>query len=83
MKRMNKEKIESPIENWSFTYINYWLFFIGITFVIVGYIVMHTGGTNSFKSLTLAPILLVLGYCLISRASSAFEQRDFCGSMPS
>ena len=74
MKRMNKEKIESPIENWSFTYINYWLFFIGITFVIVGYIVMHTGGTNSFKSLTLAPILLVLGYCLIIPVSIFYKK---------
>ena len=74
MKRVNKEKIESPIKNWSFTYINYWLFFIGVTFVIVGYIVMHTGGTNSFKSLTLAPILLVLGYCLIIPVSIFYKK---------
>ena len=36
MERVNKEKVENSIENWSFTYVNYWLFFIGIVFIIAG-----------------------------------------------
>jgi len=73
MERMNKEKVENSIENWSFTYANYWLFFIGIIFIITGYILMYTGGVNSFQSLTLAPMLLVLGYCVIIPVSIFYK----------
>ena len=73
MEHVNKEKVENPIENWSFTYANYWLFFIGIIFIITGYILMHTGGVNSFQSLTLSPMLLVLGYCIIIPVSIFYK----------
>ena len=69
MEHMNKEKVE----NWSFTYVNYWLFFIGIILIITGYILMHTGGVNSFQSLTLSPMLLVLGYCIIIPVSIFYK----------
>ena len=65
MEHVNKEKVGNSIENWSFTYVNYWLFFIGIVFIITGYVLMHAGGVNSFQSLTLAPILLFIGYLFI------------------
>jgi hypothetical protein len=42
-----------------FTKKNYILFAIGIFFIIIGYI------TLGYGSITLAPILLVLGYCVI------------------
>ncbi|PJA26164.1 MAG: hypothetical protein CO189_12190 [candidate division Zixibacteria bacterium CG_4_9_14_3_um_filter_46_8] len=42
-----------------FTSSNYIIFAIGIAFVIIGFIALRLG------SLTLAPILLVLGYCVI------------------
>ena len=73
MEHMNKEKVENSIENWSFTYVNYWLFFIGIIFIITGYILMHTGEVNSFQSLTLSPMLLVLGYCVIIPVSIFYK----------
>jgi len=42
-----------------FTRANYIFFAIGIITVIIGFIVLKMG------SITLAPILLVLGYCVI------------------
>lgn len=50
----HKEKSVLP-----FTRKNYVLFAIGIFVIIVGYI------TLGYGSVTLAPILLVLGYCVI------------------
>ena len=74
MKHMNKERIQNSIENWSFTYVNYWLFFIGITFILIGYLIMYTGGVNSFQSLSLSPALLVIGYCIIIPISIFYKK---------
>ena len=40
-------------------------FIAGIILVILGYIVMAAGETYSFQSLTLAPILLFVGYIIL------------------
>ena len=74
MKHMNKERIQNPIEDWSFTYVNYWLFFIGITFILIGYLIMYTGGVNSFQTLSLSPALLVIGYCIIIPISIFYKK---------
>ena len=46
-------------EGLPFTRKNYYIFAVGLATVIVGYIALAQG------SITLAPILLVLGYCVI------------------
>ena len=52
-------------ENWSFTSKNYWFFGIGLFIIIFGYVIMATGTVNSFQSLTIAPIMLFIGYIII------------------
>ena len=52
-------------ETWSFSKKNYIIFFSGLICIISGYVIMINGETNSFQSLTLAPILLFLGYIVI------------------
>jgi hypothetical protein len=42
-----------------FTRKNYFLFAIGLLVIVIGYV------TLGYGSITLAPILLVLGYCVI------------------
>ncbi len=37
-------------------------YYFAVAFIILGYIVLSIGGANSFTSLTLGPILLVIGY---------------------
>ena len=74
MKHMNKERIQNSMENWSFTYVNYWLFFIGITFILIGYLIMYMGGVNSFQTLSLSPALLVIGYCIIIPISIFYKK---------
>ena len=48
----------------SFSKLNYLLFILGLLMIFLGYIVMATGHVTSFQSLTLAPILLFLGYII-------------------
>jgi len=48
-----------------FSALNYRLFFGGILLIIIGYIMMMQGPYDSFLSLHLSPILLVLGYCVV------------------
>ena len=51
--------------NWPFNKKNYLLFGIGILVIILGYVIMATGNVNSFQSVKLAPVLLVIGYLVI------------------
>ena len=58
-----------------FTRENYIIFFIGILVIILGYIFLAQGPADSFWSLTLAPILLVLSYCIIIPISILYRKR--------
>ena len=60
--RANKTSI---FHSWPFNKKNYVLFLIGLVTVILGYTLMYTGDTSSFQSIVIAPIVLVLGYCVI------------------
>ena len=71
----NSEKTATPfLNNWSFTKINYLLFFAGILFIIIGYIVMSSGETYSFQSLSIAPIMLFIGYIILIPASLIYRK---------
>ena len=65
---MNKKKEEKNVhllEGWTFSKKNYVLGGIGLATIIFGYVVMASGTVNSFQSLTLAPIMLFIGYLII------------------
>ena len=59
-----------------FTRENYIIFIIGILVIILGYIFLAQGPADSFWSLTLAPILLVLSYCIIIPISIVYRKRS-------
>ena len=44
---------------------NYIWLAAGLIVIVLGYISLAQGPVNSFWSLTLAPILLVIGYCVL------------------
>ena len=54
---------------------NYIIFSIGILVIVLGYIFMAQGPADSFWSLTLAPILLVLSYCIIIPISILYRRK--------
>jgi len=65
MKDKLKGKDVNLFEEWSFSSKNYIIFGIGLVMIILGYFVMAMGSVNSFQSLTLAPIMLFIGYLII------------------
>ena len=74
----NQENNKSTLfESWSFSNVNYLLFGLGLTLIILGYIVMGNGEVNSFQSLTIAPIMLFLGYIVFIPASLIYRDKNF------
>ncbi|MBT3251161.1 MAG: DUF3098 domain-containing protein [Candidatus Marinimicrobia bacterium] len=61
----NNTENSNLFSSWDLSKFNYWLFGIGILIIILGYIIMYSGETTSFQSVTLAPFVLVVGYCVI------------------
>ncbi|MFL2998224.1 MAG: DUF3098 domain-containing protein [Candidatus Neomarinimicrobiota bacterium] len=53
---------------------NYMLFFIGLAFIIIGYVIMSLGTVNSFQSMNLSPILLFTGYIIIIPLSLIYRK---------
>ena len=70
------KKINSSIFNsWSFGKVNYQLFGISLLIIVIGYLLMATGETNSIQSIKLAPILLVIGYCIVLPISIIYKSK--------
>ena len=61
--------------SWSFNKKNYFLLFSGVLFIILGYVVMAYGEVNSFQSLTLAPIILFIGYIILIPSALIYRGR--------
>jgi NADH:ubiquinone oxidoreductase subunit 6 (subunit J) len=72
------KKTSMPSANWKFplTKMNFIVIGIGIVFIVVGYLLMGTGITeepalldnakwNNPMAIVVAPIFLLLGYCVI------------------
>ncbi len=62
--------------SWSFGKINYQLFGIGLFVIILGYIVMATGETESIQSVKIAPLILIIGYCVFIPAAILVKPKD-------
>ncbi|MCH7574796.1 MAG: hypothetical protein IIA59_06685 [Candidatus Marinimicrobia bacterium] len=60
-----KNTIESILGKWEYKKTNYLIFLAAVTDIILAYFIMAAGETNSFQSLTLAPIMLVIGYLIL------------------
>ena len=58
-------KNSNLFSSWNFSKFNYMLFGMGILIIAIGYLVMYTGDTTSFQTVTLAPFNLVTGYCVV------------------
>ena len=76
MNRKNKNTNLHLFENWSFSSKNYLIFGIGLVLIILGYFIMVMGTVNSFQSLTLAPIMLFIGYIVIIPLALIFRDKS-------
>ena len=62
--KTSKKKIIGQSYILGFSRLNYLFFILGLLMILMGYLIMSSGHVNSFRSLTLAPILLFLGYII-------------------
>jgi len=76
MTRKDNHNVNQLFEGWAFGKINYFLFGAGLTLLILGYFFMANGEVNSFQSLTLAPILLFLGYIIVIPVALVFREKQ-------
>lgn len=74
VKTLKKVEGKKFIEDFYIRRENVVIFLIGILFIVVGYIVMATGDTYSTQSLTIAPILLLIGYLVIIPVSIFYRK---------
>ena len=75
-KNNDSENTSSLFESWSLSKTNYILFGIGLILIILGYILMGKGEVYSFQSLTLAPIMLFIGYIIVIPASLIYRGKN-------
>ena len=71
----NSNESNTLFELWSFNKANYLLLLSGIFLIILGYSIMAYGEVNSFQSLTLAPIILFIGYIILIPSSLIYKKR--------
>jgi hypothetical protein len=55
---------------------NYYLLFAGIGTIILGFYLMSIGPWNSFVSLVISPVVLVIGYTIILPASIFYRKKN-------
>ena len=72
----DSESTTALFESWSFSTVNYALFGIGLALIILGYIVMASGEVNSFQSLSIAPIILFVGYIIFLPAALIYRDKN-------
>ena len=72
----DSESTTALFESWSFSTVNYVLFGIGLALIILGYIVMASGEVNSDQSLTVAPIILFVGYIIFIPAALIYRDKN-------
>ena len=75
MKQWNQDN-KTLFHSWSFGKINYILFGIGLLVITTGYLIMATGETESYQSVKLSPIILILGYCVFIPAAILIKPKD-------
>ena len=74
-KTENKNNLKSLFNSWSFNKDNYIIFTIGIIILLIGYLLMATGNVNSFQSLSLSPVLLIIGYLILIPAALFYRKK--------
>ena len=67
---------DSVDQRFPFTRKNWSLFLVGLATIILGYVFLSIPPASGFLSLTLAPILLVTGYCVLIPMAILIRNRD-------
>ncbi len=69
-------KRKAKVEIFPLSPTNYKILIAGIAVIVVGYILLGTGKWDGFLALTLAPIVLVIGYCVIIPLGIIYRKKE-------
>lgn len=72
----NKKRVTKEDNSLPFTKENYLIFSAAMLFIILGYIFMAQGPWDSVASLTIAPILLIIGYLVLVPVAILFHKKE-------
>jgi len=77
-KQVKKSKIDDvfPLER-----VNYIILGVGLLVIILGYVALAGNKVDGFSQLTVAPILLVLGYCVIIPIGIIYRKKEKCADL--
>ena len=70
------KNINTLFNSWSFGKINYMFFGIGLAVILLGYILMAKGETESIQSIKISPIILIIGYCILIPMAILIKPKD-------
>jgi len=83
LKTQNKKKKKTEIFHLTLNTVNFAVIGAGILVIIIGYVFLSDKSVDGFLPTVLAPILLVLGYCVIIPIGILMNFRDKGTSEPS
>ena len=73
-KNTNNILQQSLFNKWPYGKKNYIIFSLGLALLILSYILMASGSVNSFQSLVISPILLIIGYLVLIPLALLFKE---------
>jgi hypothetical protein len=76
LKSDHRKKAKVVAESLPFTKMNYGILFTGIALIVLGYIALAQQPWDGFMALFVAPVLLVLGYCVVVPIGILFRPRE-------
>ena len=79
--RLRKRKLKKET-SLPFTKTNYYIIAVGIALVVLGFIVMGQGSVEGTLPLVVAPILLVIGYCVILPIGILYKRKELQPETP-
>ena len=71
----NDKYNNSLFSSWSLTRSNYLLFGLSLLVIIIGYIIMYTGETDSVQATKVSPVILTIGYCVLIPISILYKSK--------
>ena len=73
-KNTNSNLQQSLFNKWPYGKKNYIIFSLGLAILIISYVLMASGSVNSFQSLVISPILLILGYLVVIPVALLYKE---------
>jgi len=80
--KKDRKKHSAFIEQLTLKNTNFIIFGIGVLTIIIGFFIMASGDTYSFRTLTVAPIVLLIGYLIIIPVAILYRKKNNTDSEP-